>query len=52
MKKHSAFSEFEKLVEAKYGLKYHKFDTMDPVQRNLRLKQMMSKDSVIVFPDN
>ena len=45
------FKEFDKMVKRKYDLDDHMYDNMSNEDRNLKLKELLEKDNIIVFPD-
>lgn len=48
LKQEQLLSHFEKMITDKYSTDFEK---MTPEKRNNRLREMLSKDMVIVFPE-
>jgi len=40
------------MVRRKYDIDDHMFDELTNDERNLKLKEMLEKDNIIVFPDD
>ena len=51
-KKLPPFYEFDKMVKEKYNLSDDMYQNMSNQERNQKLKELLSKETIVIFPKN